>query len=63
MPYRNSITHEYSEERPFRVRLDDGMTRTGEAITDEMLADAGWVYEDPIPHVEPDFTIPDNWKI
>jgi len=30
-----------SEERPERVRIDS-MTKTGEAITDEVLAAAGW---------------------
>ena len=31
-----------SESRPFRVRLPDFTTRTGEAVTDEILAEAGW---------------------
>ena len=33
----------YSKERPSRVRLPDGMTRTGEAVTDELLAELGWI--------------------
>jgi hypothetical protein len=47
MPYFNHTKFQYSEERPTRVRLDDGMTRTGEAITDELLAELGWVYQEP----------------
>jgi hypothetical protein len=50
----------YSKERPQRIRLPDGMTRTGEAITDELLAELGWIefeeiYEDPI--------VPDSWRV
>lgn len=37
-------------ERPNRVRLADGSTRTGEEITDQMLADAGWFWEIPMTH-------------
>lgn len=32
----------YSKDRPQRVRLADGMTRTGEAVTDALLAELGW---------------------
>ena len=31
-----------SETRPIRVRLPDFTTRTSEAVTDEILAEAGW---------------------
>ena len=39
--YRH-ISGATSETRPFRVRLPDFTTRTGEAVTDEILAEAGW---------------------
>lgn len=45
-------------ERPTRIRLEDGSTKTAEAITDQMLISAGWVLveEKPEPvelhHVE-----------
>jgi hypothetical protein len=39
--YRH-ISGATSESRPFRVRLPDFTTRTGEAVTDEILAEAGW---------------------
>jgi hypothetical protein len=42
MAWKNS-NGQYSKERPQRVRLADGMTRTGEAITDALLAELGWV--------------------
>ncbi len=29
-------------ERPVRVRLADGFTRTNEEVTDELLAATGW---------------------
>jgi hypothetical protein len=50
----------YSKERPHRVRLADGYTRTGDAITDELLTELGWsefeeIYEDPI--------VPDSWRV
>jgi hypothetical protein len=32
----------YSKERPQRVRLADGMTRTGDSITDALLTELGW---------------------
>lgn len=37
------------EERPSRVRLADGFTRTAEAITDEMLVEAGWILAEDKP--------------
>ena len=35
-----------SEERPARVRIDS-ITKTSEAITDEVLAAAGWEWVEP----------------
>jgi hypothetical protein len=40
-----------SETRPTRVRLPDSTTRTMEAVTDEILAEAGWSWREPV--VEP----------
>lgn len=40
----NSITKECSSVRPTRIRLEDSSTRTQEAITDELLTQAGWEY-------------------
>jgi len=40
-----------SETRPTRVRLPDSTTRTREAVTDEILAEAGWSWREPV--VEP----------
>jgi hypothetical protein len=31
-------------DRPVRVRLADGFTRTNEEVTDELLAETGWTY-------------------
>ncbi len=31
--------------RPVRVRLIDGQTRTNEEVTDELLAELGWSWE------------------
>ena len=44
-----------SETRPTRVRLPDSTTRTMEAVTDEILAEAGWSWQEPVvePVVEP----------
>jgi hypothetical protein len=39
---------ETSAHRPNRVRLPDHTTRTSEAVTDEVLAEAGWSWVDPI---------------
>ena len=46
---------ETSAERPKRIRLPDYTTRTSEAVTDELLAEAGWTFIEPIvpPPVEP----------
>ena len=38
-----------SETRPTRVRLPDSTTRTMEAVTDEILAEAGWSWQEPVP--------------
>jgi hypothetical protein len=40
-----------SETRPTRVRLPDSTTRTMEAVTDEILAESGWSWQEPV--VEP----------
>lgn len=46
-----------SADRPKRIRLPDFTTRTSEAVTDELLAEAGWTFLDPeiivLPPVEP----------
>ena len=39
---------ETSADRPKRVRLPDHTTRTGEAVTDEILAEAGWSWVEPV---------------
>lgn len=49
MPWKNNDGRE-SLFRPDRVRLPDGMTRTGDEITDQQLADAGWRWE-PLPEI------------
>lgn len=38
-------------ERPNRIRLPDGSTKTSEEVTDELLAQAGWFWEVPIVSV------------
>lgn len=38
---------ETSAERPKRIRLPDHTTRTSEAVTDELLAEAGWTFIEP----------------
>lgn len=50
---------ETSAERPKRIRLPDYTTRTSEAVTDELLAEAGWTCIEPEiivlpPVVEPE---------
>jgi hypothetical protein len=47
MPWKNN-NGDVSETRPTRVRLPESDTRTAEAVTDEVLADAGWVWEEPV---------------
>lgn len=42
--WKNKETLECSVDKPIRVRLPDGSTRTQEAITDELLKEAGWEY-------------------
>lgn len=37
-----------SATRPTRVRLPDFTTRTMEAVTDEILAEAGWAWVEPV---------------
>ena len=37
-----------SATRPTRVRLPDFTTRTMEAVTDEILAEAGWAWAEPV---------------
>lgn len=46
--WRNLNTNETSLIRPLRVRLEDRTTRTNDDITDEQLADAGWVFEEDV---------------
>lgn len=47
MPWRNHQTKYYQPNRPTRVRLSDGTTRTNEEVTDQLLADLGWQWEEP----------------
>ena len=47
MPWKN-INGDVSETKPTRVRLPESDTRTAEAVTDEVLAEAGWVWEEPV---------------
>lgn len=51
MPWVNQNTKEQLLERPTRIRLDDASTRTHDAISDEDLAELGWVWEDHPPVV------------
>ena len=37
-----------SVTRPTRVRLPDSTTRTMEAVTDEILAESGWAWVEPV---------------
>lgn len=60
MPWKN-INGDVSETRPTRVRLPESDTRTAEAVTDEVLAEGGWVWEEPVvivyePEVMPEVT-------
>jgi hypothetical protein len=60
MPWKNN-NGDVSDSRPTRVRLPESDTRTAEAVTDEVLAEAGWYWEEPVvvvyePEVTPDYT-------
>ena len=46
-----------SETRPTRVRLPDSTTRTMEAVTDEILAEAGWSWQEPVVELVVDQTV------
>lgn len=46
MPWKNQ-DGDISETRPTRVRLPNAETRTSYAVTDEVLAEAGWYWEEP----------------
>ena len=43
-----NINGDTSPTRPTRVRLPDFTTRTMEAVTDEILAEAGWAWVEPV---------------
>ena len=43
-----NINGDTSPTRPTRVRLPDLTTRTMEAVTDEILAEAGWAWVEPV---------------
>lgn len=50
MTWINTQTRECRKVRPERVRLPDLTTRTGPEVTDQVLADAGWIWvNDPPP--------------
>lgn len=38
-------------ERPIRVRLADGLTRTNEEVTDQLLANTGWTWHPDLAEV------------
>ncbi len=46
-----NINGQQQIERPVRVRLADGFTRTNEEVTDELLAATGWswVVDEVVP--------------
>lgn len=46
-----------SETRPTRVRLPDSTTRTMEAVTDEILAESGWSWQEPVVELVVDQTV------
>ena len=54
MAWRNHKTKYYQLTRPIRIRLDDGSTLTNEEVTDQLLEENGWHWEeDPVlPIVE-----------
>jgi hypothetical protein len=37
-----SLNGQYPTEKPFRIRMTDGSTRTAEAVTEETLSEAGY---------------------
>jgi hypothetical protein len=39
-------------DKPCRYRLEDGLTITGELVTDQMIADSGWSYIENLPETE-----------
>lgn len=43
---------ETSADRPKRVRLPDFTTRTSDAVTDDILAEAGWTWVEPVEPAE-----------
>lgn len=47
MPWKN-LNGEESLYRPTRVRLPNSETRTAEEVTDEVLAEAGWFWQDKV---------------
>ena len=49
MTWNNEQLNYQQQERPTRVRLPDGSTRTQEAITDELLKEAGWEFMIDLP--------------
>jgi hypothetical protein len=52
MPWILRQREDIKIQRPTRVRLDSGMTLTGEEVTDQILTDTGWRWED-WPEPEP----------
>lgn len=59
MPWKNH-NGDISDLRPSRVRLANSETRTAEEVTDEVLAEAGWYWEEPVVIVEPEVVITDQ---
>lgn len=54
---------EVSQLRPNRVRLPNSETRTAEEVTDEVLAEAGWYWEEPVVIVAPPVVDPETITI
>jgi hypothetical protein len=46
MAWKNLKNNQLVKDRPDRLRKDDGMTMTGELITDQLLLEYGWVWEE-----------------
>lgn len=46
MPWIDPEGNQYSE-LPKRVRLSDKSTRTADAVTQDLILEEGWVWQDP----------------
>jgi hypothetical protein len=59
MPWKH-ISNQIIDHRPLRVRLESGVTVTGEEITDQLLAQTGWEYIEQYPEFVDIFNDPNN---